>query len=61
MLQLLKSQTKSLDLRRFDQNKEYSEFASILEFSSVDKVDWNSRSLLEAKYEDASVSFISNV
>ena len=60
MLQLLKSQTKSLDLRRFDQNKEYSEFAFILEFSSVEKL-LELKSLLEAKYEDASVSFISNV
>ena len=59
MLHLLESQTKSLDLRRFDQNNEYSEFAFILEFSSVDKL-MELKNMLEAKYENSSVSFISN-
>lgn len=59
MLQLLESQTQSLDLRRYDQNSEYSEFAFILEFSSVDKLI-ELKKMLEDKYENISVSFISN-
>lgn len=59
MLQLLESQTQSLDLRRYDQNKEYSEFAFILEFSSVDKL-MELKKMLEEKYENISISFISN-
>lgn len=59
MLQLLESQTQSLDLRRYDQNKDYSEFAFILEFSSVDKL-MELKKMLEDKYEDISISFISN-
>jgi len=59
MIQLLESQTQSLDLRRYDQNKEYSEFAFILEFSSVDKL-MELKKMLEEKYENISISFISN-
>lgn len=59
MLQLLESQTQSLDLRRYDQNSEYSEFAFILEFSSVDKL-MELKKMLEDKYENISISFISN-
>lgn len=59
MLQLLESQTQSLDLRRYDQNKDYSEFAFILEFSSVDKL-MELKKMLEDKYENISISFISN-
>ena len=59
MLKLLESQTQSLDLRRYDQNKDYSEFAFILEFSSVDKL-MELKKMLEEKYENISVSFISN-
>lgn len=59
MLKLLESQTQSLDLRRFDQNKDYSEFAFILEFSSVDKL-MELKNMLEDKYKNISVSFISN-
>lgn len=59
MLQLLESQTQSLDLRRYDQNSEYSEFAFILEFSSVDKLI-ELKKMLEDKYENISISFISN-
>lgn len=59
MLKLLESQTQSLDLRRYDQNKDYSEFAFILEFSSVDKL-MDLKKMLEDKYENISVSFISN-
>jgi len=59
MLALLESQTQSLDLRRYDQNKEYSEFAFILEFKSVDKL-MELKRMLEDKYENISISFISN-
>ena len=59
MLKLLESQTQSLDLRRFDQNKDYSEFAFILEFSSVDKL-MELKNTLEANYKNISISFISN-
>lgn len=59
MLQLLESQTQSLDLRRYDQNSDYSEFAFILEFSSVDKL-MELKKMLEDKYENISISFISN-
>ncbi len=59
MLKLLESQTQSLDLRRFDHNKDYSEFAFILEFSSVDKL-MELKNMLEDRYKNISVSFISN-
>lgn len=59
MLKLLESQTQSLDLRRYDQNSDYSEFAFILEFSSVDKL-MELKKMLEDKYENISISFISN-
>ncbi len=59
MLTLLQSQTKSLDLRRFDQNNEYSEFAFMLEFSSVDSL-MELKRMLEEKYKNISISFISN-
>lgn len=59
MLMLIESQTQSLDLRRYDQNKDYSEFAFILEFTSVDKL-MELKKMLEEKYENISISFISN-
>ncbi len=59
MLKLLESHTQSLDLRRFDKNKDYSEFAFIMEFSDVDKL-MELKKNLEEKYQNISISFISN-
>jgi len=59
MLETLKDHTLSLDMRRFDNTADFSEYAFVVEFSSIDKLI-ELKEALRAKYKEVSISFISN-
>lgn len=59
MLEALKNHTLSLDMRRFDNTVDFSEYAFVVEFSSIDKL-MELKEALMAKHKDVSISFISN-
>lgn len=59
ILEILKKHTSSLDLRRFDIRKDYSELAFTVEFSSVERL-MDLKNVLNEKFNDINVSFISN-
>lgn len=59
ILGILKQHTQSLDLRRFDNNLDYSEFAFVVEFSSIDNLV-ELKNTLSKQNKGTSISFISN-